>query len=80
MCINILCITIMAYVCVCLCVCAACYLPLPFTSQVILTESAFDRRVTVLPRAMRVLNSLQSLIESTRKMGDGEIEREVKLE
>lgn len=49
----------------------------PFTSQAIITESAFDRRVIVLPRAMRVLNRLQS--QTARKMGDGAIEREIQL-
>lgn len=82
MCIYILCTEIMQthsaryelmYVCM-HCVLSA---SLPFTSQAIITESTFDRRVIVLPRAVRVLNRLQS--QTARKMWDGEIEREIQL-
>jgi len=45
---------------VCVCVCTACYLPLSSSRvQAIITESVSDRRVTVLPGAMRVLNRLR---------------------
>ncbi len=56
-------------VCVCVraCVCAHCVLSvsLPFTNRDIITESASDSRVTVLPGAVRDLNRLQS--QTTRR-------------
>ncbi len=54
-------------VCVCVCVCMHCVLSvsLPFTNRDIITESASDSRVTVLLRAVRDLNRLQS--QTTRR-------------